>query len=202
MAEESSPEALIEALRRLHDEHGVRAETLLPDLVVAGLALDILDATLSALELLDSERPYRAYAMARIAFEATQRLLVLSTSPNYVELGTRAWLYYKRKDSPLTKDPEPSLSPQDQQLIELWAKYFPSAQDVVHQQMDLLLRLRGPDNFLGRDMAEAVDGAYAAFAAEVGSSVPADSADTNRAIYRSLARVPRRHASRAGCAAH
>jgi hypothetical protein len=188
MADETPPEVLIDTLRRLCDEHGVRAETLVPDLALTGLVLDILDAALTGLDLLNSDRPYRAYSMVRIAFEATQRLLVLATSRNYVALGTRAWLYYRRKDTRLTTDPESILGPQEEQLVTLWATHFPTAVDLVQQETDALHRLRGPDNFLGRDMAEAVNEAYAAFASELGSSVPENSADINRAIYRSLSR--------------
>src|SRR5712671_2765753 len=91
----------IDGLRRLRQHHGVRAATLLPDLALIGLVDDTIDAAETALDLLEGARPYRAYAMVRVAFEAAQRLLVLATSDDYLHLGTRAWLYYQGKDEAL-----------------------------------------------------------------------------------------------------
>jgi|ERR1051325_426208 hypothetical protein len=97
MAVDNLTESL-DNLRRLRQKHGFRAETLIPDLALIGLADDTIDAAEEALNLVTGPRPHRAWAMVRIAFEAAQRLIVLATDDHYIELGTRAWLYYVGKD--------------------------------------------------------------------------------------------------------
>src|SRR5262245_50743735 len=118
----------IDVLRQYRSQHGFRAKTLLPDLALIGLTDDLTDAADTALELVESTRPYRAYMMARVAFEAAQRLLVLGTAADYVTLGTRAWVYYQEKDSEF----RPSTSSKsaesgEAQTIAVWTRYVPEA---------------------------------------------------------------------------
>jgi len=179
----------LDQLRKLRSLHGFRAETLVPDLAFIGLVDDVLDASEEALNLIAGPRPYRAYAMVRIAFEAAQRLLVLATADDYVHLGTRAWLYYVGKDESLgvPTDPKSSNDSRDQ-IIETWASRFKEAQEVVTEEMSALKKIKRPDNFLGRDMAEAGATAYAILAKTNHVDCPDDVAGVTRTAYRSLCR--------------
>ncbi|HAF22684.1 MAG TPA: hypothetical protein DCK93_07175 [Blastocatellia bacterium] len=178
----------IDGLRRLRQRHGVRAATLLPDLALIGLVDDTIDAAETALDLLEGPRPYRAYAMVRIAFEAAQRLLVLATSDEYLHLGTRAWLYYQGKDEALRQREREEVDSLEAQVVRTWAARFPDAEEVVAREREVLRKLKGPDNFLGRNLAEAVDHAYATLTKFYGSEMPSDLAEINRRVYRVLCR--------------
>jgi hypothetical protein len=178
---------LIDGLQRLRQHHGVRAATLVPDLALIGLVNDMIDAAETALDLLEGERPYRAYAMERVAFEAAQRLLVLATSDEYLNLGTRAWLYYQGKDEAI-RQREGADDSLEAQIVRIWAARFPDAEEVVSREREVLRKLKGPDNFLGRKLAEAVDHAYATLTKFYGSEMPSDLAEINRRVYRVLCR--------------
>lgn len=178
----------IDGLRRLRQHHGVRAATLLPDLALIGLVDDTIDAAETALDLLEGPRPYRAYAMVRVAFEAAQRLLVLATSDEYLHLGTRAWLYYQGKDEALRQREREEVDSLEVQVVRTWAARFQDAEEVVAQEREILMKLKGPDNFLGRNLAEPVDHAYATLTKFYGSEMPSDLAEMNRRVYRVLCR--------------
>ena len=191
MARSITPEELAKTarqLRALRKEYGVRAVTLVPDLAFVALINDTLDATDTALELLNSPRPYRGYAMARVAVEATQRLLVIATADDYVTLGTRAWLYYRRKDADLRNKSDAELGPTELQILGTWAHHEARAQSIVKQQLSELRAQKKPDNFLGRSLAAAVTEAYTVIAAAKGTAVPADATEVNQAFYSSLSR--------------
>lgn len=182
----------LKQLQSLRAEHGLRAATLVPDLAFIGLLDDTVDAAEAALDLLRTSRPYRAYSMARIAFEAAQRLLILATADDYVGLGTRAWLYYQAKDAALRGDDDassevPSIK---DQLLPVWKSHCPEAEAIMQRAGEALSRPRRktPDNFLGEDLAAAVDRAYERIAADRKNDVPDNSAQVNRAVYRSLSR--------------
>ena len=151
-------------LFNLRSLHGFRAETLVPDIAFIGLVDDTLGAADEALQLVAGHRPHRAYAMVRVAFEAAQRLLVLATAEDYVRIGTRAWLYYVGRDEALR------------------------IRSLVQSEMANLRKIKRPDNFLGRDMADAVGTAYAVLAKATSSELPADVVEVTRDAYRTLCR--------------
>jgi hypothetical protein len=176
-------------LRGLRAQHGFRAATLVPDLAFIGLVDDTIDAVEEALSLLDGPRPHRAYAIARIAFEAAQRLIVLGTADDYLELGTRAWLYYVGKDEALVAGrARDAVAGRRDKIIETWSLRNGNASAIVAVELEKLRKKKGPDNFLGRDMAEAAGAAYAKLAKLMGSADDADMVQADRAIYRMLCR--------------
>jgi hypothetical protein len=188
----SRVEAQLVQLASLRVRHGFRAVSLIPDIAFVGLLDDLVDAAEAGLQLVRSEHPHRAYAMVRAAFEASQRILVLGTAIDFEALGTRAWLYYKAKEGAagtLDVDDGKTESAQEQ-LIRLWEQRYADARAVVDRETDnLAARRRGqPDNFLAQDMAVAVTQAYHRIAADRGTTVPTNSTDVNRAVYRSLSR--------------
>ena len=181
----------LERLRSLRVEHGIRAETLIPDLAFIGLVDDVLDATETAMELLDSSRPYRAYAMVRVAFEACQRVLVIATADDYVGTGTRAWIYYAAKDAALkTSGEDEYLAAVEEEYLSAWARYSDSAREVMAREKDVLKSFRrgSPDNFLGKSLAKEVVSAYAKLAEVPESELPDNTAELNRAVYSALCR--------------
>lgn len=182
----------LKQLQSLHAEHGLRAAALVPDLAFIGLLDDVVDAAEAAIDLLRTSRPYRAYSMARVAFEAAQRLLVLATADDYVGLGTRAWLYYQAKDEALRggDDAGSGIPSIKDQLLTVWTSHCTEAAAIMQREGEVLRRLRrgSPDNFLGEDLAAAVDRAYERIAADRKNDAPDNSARVNRAVYRSLSR--------------
>jgi hypothetical protein len=178
----------LDTLQKLRVEYSFRAETLIPDIAFVGLIDDCLDAGKTALELLESPRPYRAYSMVRVAFEANQRLLPLATSPDYVRLGTRAWLYYIKKDDFNKEIDKNALGPAAEQLVNIWSKYYHQAQQLAQEELAKLVKQKGPDNFLGRNLADVATECYSILALEKGNTVPSDSTDINRKFYASLSR--------------
>jgi len=179
---------LLDTLQKLRSQYGFRAETLLPDIAFVGLIDDCIDAGQTALELLESPRPYRAYSMVRVAFEASQRILPLATSSDYIRLGVRAWLYYSRKDGTIRGIDESSIGPPARQLLDTWANYYPQAHQIALEELAILGTQRGPDNFLGRNLAEVATECYSVLAQEKGAPSPADSQQTNREFYAILSR--------------
>lgn len=187
---ESSVERCLSRLRSLRLRHGLRAETLLPDLAFIGLVDDTIDAAEAALQLLQTDRPYRAYSMLRVAFEAAQRLLVLGSADDYIHVGTRAWLYYQAKDAALSVIENRTTSAAEEQFVSAWQSRFPGAvSTVLQERAHLARRKRGsPDNFLGENLAMAASRAYERIAAHRGTWVPPDTVEINNAVYQSLCR--------------
>lgn len=179
---------LFDTLQQLRLQYGFRAETLVPDIAFIGLIDDCIDAGQTALELLESPRPYRAYSMVRVAFEASQRLLPLATSSDYIRLGTKAWLYYNQKDVIIRGIDKDSIGLAAEQILNTWANYYPPAHQIALEELAVLNKQKGPDNFLGRNLAEVTTESYLILAQERGSSVPSDSAEINRKLYGSLSR--------------
>ena len=178
----------IEAVRRYRQQHGFRAWTLAPDLALVGLTDDLTDAAETALDLLASARPYRAYMMARVAFEAAQRLLILATTPNYLQLGVRAWVYYQEKDSEFEPSRASGENPdREEQILAVWERYCPEARALIAAERTFLQTTRGPDNFLRRNLADAAQEAYAVLAGWRGREVPKTSR-TDSTVYKVLSR--------------
>lgn len=179
---------LLDTLQKLRLQYGFRAETLLPDIAFVGLIDDCIDAGQTALELLESPRPYRAYSMVRVALEASQRLLPLATSSDYIRLGTRAWLYYNQKDGIIRGIGKNSIGSPAGQILDTWASYYPQAHQIALEELAILNKQKRPDNFLGRNLAEVATESYLILAKERGSSVPANSEEIDREFYTILSR--------------
>lgn len=181
----------LQRLQQLRSEHGIRGVTLVPDLALVGLIDDVIDAAETALELLATAHPYRAYSMVRTAFEASQRLLIIGTSSDYAGIGTRAWLYYRAKDNALGEVGDGARDQEiEDQFVETWEQRFPLAREVVEREkatLDVLRKKRSPDNFLGKSLAPAAQRAYEQLMGENDEQLP-DSIPVNRAIYGGLSR--------------
>jgi len=157
------------------------------------LADDLLGAATTALAVLGIQSPTVAYPLTRIAFEAAQRVIVLATDGDYLRVGTRAWLYYHRKDASVMRrtDPEAAARWLDEtlaQLREMWAPHNEQADDILrtaHTLLEHSERRHRTDNFIGQDLAEVIDGRYTLF---LGGAPPADMKKLNRGIYTSLSR--------------
>ena len=72
--------------------------TIVADLVLLGLALEVQAQSRAALTLAKARQPQCAMSNARVAFEAAQQAVVLAAHPDYALVGTRAWVYFARKD--------------------------------------------------------------------------------------------------------
>lgn len=175
----------IESLRRLRAEHGFQARHLVPDLAFVGLIDEAIDGAEAAFLLVSSPQPHRAYSMVRVVFEATQRLLVIATAPDYVRLGTRAWLYYQVRDARMRSGEDRELGKSHRQILQIWADHFPESTQIVEEELAVVRKIRKPDNFLGSDLALAVTESYPIL---FGTEVPKEIAQANRDIFWSLSR--------------
>lgn len=181
------------AVQQLRDEHGFRATTLPADIALLGLVDDVIDAVGATADLLPGSRPHRALALLRTAFEGAQRVLVLATEDDYVVAGVRAWTYYQRKErqtlargSPI--DADAWLEHRLSEMTRVWQPYFPDAARVLAEANDGLKQQRGPDNFIGRDLANELVGRYAKAATVLGGTAPDEAESMNRGVYAWLSR--------------
>jgi hypothetical protein len=90
--------AKLTKLGAVRDRFVMRAELLPADLALAGLLNEIRDAAFLATELCHLHAQLAAFPLARKVFEATQQLMVLATEDDYLSVGTRAWLFHRRKE--------------------------------------------------------------------------------------------------------
>lgn len=179
-------QAAILRLDELRAEHGFRGATLVPDLAFLGLVHDAIDAVRAAVLVLESEHPHRAYSLARVVFESAQRLLVLAAADDYLNVGARAWLYYRLRDAP--NGARRTTTKADDQVIEVWRKSLPSAKAIADSALASLVAQRGPDNFLGRPLAPAVTEALASISRFCRGQVAEELTELNREIYGLLSR--------------
>lgn len=171
----------------------IRADSLPADLALAGLLDDLLGAATTAIALLANQSTAVAYPLTRIAFEAAQRAIVLATDGDYLRVGTRAWLYYHRKDASVMRRTDPAAAARWYekalaQLQEMWAPYNEQADEILRAENALLEdseRKHRIDNFMGQDLAEVIDGRYPLF---LGSMPMTEMKKLNRGIYASLSR--------------
>lgn len=185
----------LERISVLRSRLAIRADTLPADLALAGLLDDLLGAATAAMAMVADQSTAVAYPLTRIAFEAAQRAIVLATDEHYLSVGTRAWLYYHRKDAGIMRrtDPEAAARWYDQavtQLRDMWTPYNGAADETLRAENALLEeheRKRRTDNFMGQDLAEVIDGRYPLFLGQ--TDVPlAEMKKLNRGIYAGLSR--------------
>jgi len=180
----------VEKLKRLRAQFPIRADLLLADLALAGLLDDLLDASTAALDLADRSTRVM-YPLVRTAFEAAQRVVALATDDCYLQLGTRAWLYYQRKDATVIRMTEPEeasrwLEGAVRRMREIWTPHNDHAEALLNdaaRQLDEHERKR-PDNFVGRDLAQVVQERYPLLFGTLSDDVK----QINRGIYAGLSR--------------
>lgn len=180
-----------------------RPRTLVPDLVLYGLALDVLESAGAVAYLEASSLPHRAYPNARVAFEGAQSALVLATHEDYERVGARAWVYFEWKDRAWRSKLEQMTIPEDPAAAEKdWlaqdvAKMAACWNSVSDGQGRLLFQAlsnirqqkeRQPDNWLAEEMAPRQHRAYALIAASRGTRFDVDSAEVNEDLYIGLCR--------------
>src|SRR4051812_7189331 len=168
--------ALPEQIRELNDEldrFEWRIETLPGDLVVLGLATDVLETAAAVQEASESRLPHKAYANSRLAFEAAQNVLVLATHEDYQEAGIKAWVYFElktatwrakaaRRHNADGTDERQLLERRVAQMTEAWGTLYPEAGPMLQGALaDVWARRRmRPDNWLHDNMSARQHRAY------------------------------------------
>ncbi len=178
---------LTEQIRELNTELGLfewRRRTLPADLVLMGLATDVLETGAAIQETAESALPHKAFANARLAFEAGQQMLVLATHDNYEGAGTDAWVYFELKaaawhaDAVRLRDPATPVSTRQllkarvAQMREAWSLYREDAGAMLDRSVESVWdwhdRRQFPDNWLRQHMTQRHNRAYELFAADTG----------------------------------
>jgi hypothetical protein len=180
-----------------------RPATLVLDLVLMALAIDVLESADAAYYTTQSKLPHKAYSNARLAFEGSQQALVLATHENYPGAGARASVYFESKDAFWRAALErkkglraPNFT-EDQWLEEsvdrmsrIWDSMAEGQGTLLNDALSMLRKeaKKRPDNWLHENMAVRQHAAYALFAAAGGRSSPPETAQMNQVIYQTLCR--------------
>lgn len=180
-------------LKGQRDAFTISVESLPADLALVGLVDDVLDAAAIALDVVD-QQVRAAYPLVRTAFEAAQRIVALGTDDDYLSTGTRAWLYYQRKDSNILRITDVDragrwLEAAVARLVRIWAPHNQQAEILLAAaatRLDEFKKQRRPDNFMGEELAELVQSRYARMPGlkEIGPNMRR----MNRSIYSVLSR--------------
>jgi hypothetical protein len=143
----------LEEAKEIYSEARARfrpsAEHLVPDIALLGFLRDVEENAQAVEILAASKLPHRGYPNARAAYEASQRAILLATSPDYDLDGAKAWVYYLRRDRnylALPRSSAPAQSPSDP---EAW---FDGSLDEMAQVWESLAPGKG--KLLRRALAE------------------------------------------------
>jgi hypothetical protein len=186
----------LEHLELLRGRFEIRADTLPADLTLAGLYNELRDAVFLAVELSNRHIHVAAFPLARMVFEATQRVIALATDDDYVRVGARAWLYYLRKDKRIIHLARDAAAADEwyehaiHQLQHIWSVHNPAAVTVFREEnarLDAFHKKRAPDNFMGEDLGQVVDQRHSKMSLASGRSV-LDLKELDRGIYAGLSR--------------
>ena len=134
----------LDELSALSQRLVIRADHLPADLALLGLLEDLRGAASAVLALSDGAPSLATYPLTRTAFEAAQRIIALATEDDYVPAGTRAWLYYHRKDMRILRMDEGSESAEAWfasavgRLLDVWRAYRPDADAILAQENERL----------------------------------------------------------------
>jgi hypothetical protein len=184
-------EARIEDLRELRRRFEIRADSLPADLALAGLVDDVLATSVAAISL-PSDATSVMYPLVRIAFEDAQRIVALGTDDDYIRVGTRAWLYYQRKDALICEAvdgqrAELQLKAAVAQMEQAWSKHNEKAATFLRSEDAWLNQHKGPDNFLKANLAAVVQGRRDRIF-DGSRPFPEEIAALDRGIYAALSR--------------
>lgn len=185
-----------------------RPRTLAGDLVLLGLASDILETGMAVLHTAASSLPHKAFANARLVFEGAQQLVVLATHESYEISGAMAWVYFEAKSARWRahwqhrrSSGTPQLS--DQKLLEQRVSEMAAIWDSVCDGQGKVLRdafvrfgnerKTRPDNWLLENLTTRQHRAYQIFAASTGAAVSADGAKVNQSMYEVLCHETHTH---------
>jgi hypothetical protein len=194
--------AKLNHLSAVRDKVLIRAELLPADLALVGLYNELREAAFQAMELCHLHAQSAAFPLARTVFEATQQIIVLATEDDYVGVGTRAWLYYLRKERRVVYFARGDQAAQDwfQQAVSeirlIWAAYNSDAEKILRDEdarLDVFQKNRGgADNFMGRNIGKIVEERYPKLAVAPGRSA-AELSRLNSGIYTALSRESHAH---------
>ncbi len=115
-----------------------------------------------------------------MAFEAAQRLIILATDDDYERVGTRAWLYYLRKDMRVVHFARDADAAREwykrgmQEMLHIWSVHNPTAEVVfreANEQLDAFQKRGKADNFMGEELGQVVAERYSKLAIGSGRSV-------------------------------
>jgi hypothetical protein len=185
-----------------------RPRTLTADLVLLGLANDVLETGMAVLNTAASSLPHKAFANARLVFEGAQQLVVLATHESYEISGARAWVYFEAKSARWRADRQQRRNPatppvSDQKLLEQRVTQMATIWDSVCGGQGKVLReafvqvwserKKRPDNWLHENLTTRQHRAHQIFAASNGVAVPADGARVNQSMYEVLCHETHAH---------
>jgi len=184
-----------------------RPPTLLGDLVLFGLATDVLETAEAVLNTAVSGLPHKAYANARLAFEGAQNLLALSTHEDYPAAGARAWVYFESKSAKWrasrraqhhqadTGSAEKWLDQRVGQMAGIWDSVCPGKSALLFDAVKLVRKTgkKPPDNWLHENMADREDRAYAMFAARGSREMSGHTAELSKMMYAVLCHETHSH---------
>jgi hypothetical protein len=199
----------VEGLEKEIDMFQCRPSSLPGDIVLLGLARDVYDTVIAVAHTLTTELPHKAYANARLVFEAAQSALVLATHEDFVRAGALAWTYYENVTalSQAMARQSGSSTLEDAQLAILDRRVndFASGWETVRAGSSAILqdakretwskRKAKPDNWLHEALDARQLRGYTLFATVSGGTAPApqDLADLNKAMYRVLCHETHAH---------
>lgn len=192
----------IEELNKAQSDFKYRPETMVADIVLMGLTMEVYESAKVVEILANSDFPHRAFANARNAFEAAQQAMVLAAQEDYALAGARAWVYFYKKDSEWLANARPEGSgvtnKEDaqkwyerhiSQMAKTWDSLSPNKGQLLYRADELLRsQKKGADNWLGQSMGVMQDHAYRVVFARFGGNATEDSISMNKAIYGSLSR--------------
>jgi hypothetical protein len=190
-------------LKKERDDFLCQPKSLLADLVLLAFMDDVLESVQAAMGVLQLKSiPHRASPCIRTSFEASQQALVLVTQDDYSFVGTKAWVYYCKRDKKWLSMAKPNGSDINsdadvdtwfeqklKDMTELWDKLSPGQGKLIEKaQQELVKQSSRPDNWLGKDMALAQDEAYRKIASSHDFQVDQKMSMTNRTLYSALSR--------------
>jgi hypothetical protein len=199
----------VEELEKEIDLFRCRPVSLPGDIVLVGLARDVYDTTIAVAHTLTTNLPHKAYANARLVFEAAQSALVLATHEDFSRAGALAWTYYenltalskataRQSGGPTTEAKQFAIL--DQRVSELasgWETVSAGSSVILHDaKLETWSRRKAkPDNWLHESLDARQLRAYTVFAASSGGTAPAadDLAEANKAMYRILCHETHAH---------
>lgn len=198
-------ESALENFRHHVGQFRPHARYLVADLMLLGFAADIEENAEALHTLIEAGEPRRVFPLARSVFEASQMALLLATHPAYDYAGVLAWIFYLRKDHRLHDEmiqDVPDVKREDvhnlQQAVEeirtLYEEFSPGGGALVDQALqELESRRRSADNWLGRNVASALESQWAEAAKAAGIDAPPQSATIQRNVYAMLSRGAHPH---------
>lgn len=182
----------------------ISADHLVADLALIGLMIEVEENAGAVRILLGSEVPDRAFPNGRAVFEAAQQALLLTTHQDYDYAGALAWVYHLRKQHALEDDFETVMgSPPSTPLRKLrlaldeiaacWEDFSPGKGALIPRADAELVSRKGKgkrasDNWLGSNVAAALDVQVQARARELGVPTPPALAQRNKVTYAYLCR--------------